>query len=614
MDILRWLGYIILCALANVLDALGKAVNTVLGTNLVANIPIINTFTTQMSSVGWSVLSVSLIAVGLYFIVWGKNNHTFQHLLFAVLLMMAIPFIFTQLDSLQTAGINDLSGQLSTNGNVGETMLKGYIIDINQSGTAKSIQYLSNDKSGISPYGMDINTRLPTGDPWNYKVDYTLGNDQSGYKMMGEPLGEGFFGLGADRVYAYDYSFLLPAVSLTIMIVAMALSGFKIGKVIFDILFHKVIAGVVFASDINEGTRTKKYLNNLIGLYIMMILTMVVFKIFIDASQWINANVADVLPRILLLGGCAWGCIEGPDIVMRLLGVDVGMQNAAQTAIAGMMGINAATGMVKGAGHMVGGAVNAVAGAAGGISALPGIKDAFAAGRTAKAGGDFANAADFNNSLAKGGKGFFGAQNGVSNAAKTLGFMTGKKPKTPDAKDGAKSTSSASSPSAEETTSSTGTPPNSSTAEETPLSQAFEAAAEDNTPPPNSDPSEEPPSSSGSGPSEDVPPPPPSSSGTSGATPPPPSGSGTSGATSPPPSGSGASGATPPPSGSGASRAAPPPSGSRDSGATPPSGSGESKTAPPPTGDILHGWQQATDAVEKQKPKRTFWPKKDERQ
>ncbi|MFT9075981.1 pLS20_p028 family conjugation system transmembrane protein [Ethanoligenens sp.] len=661
MDILRWFGYIILCALAQVLDALGQAVNTVLGTNLVANIPIVNTFTTQMSSVGWSVLSVSLVAAGIYFIVWGKNNHTFQHLFFAVLLVMAIPFIFTQLDNLQSAGISDLSGQLSENGNVGETMLKGYIVDIASSGSTKSLKYLSTDKGDISPYGMDINARLPSGDPWGYKVDHVTGNAQSGYKLIGEPLGDGFFGLGAQRLYAYDCSFLLPAASLIIMIVAMALSGFKIAKVAFDILFHKVIASVVFASDINEGTRTKKFLNNLVGLYIMLILTMVVFKIFIDASQWININVAGILPRILLLGGCGWGCIEGPDIVMRLLGVDAGLQNAAQTAIAGMMGAKAVAGAVKGAGHMAGGAVNAVAGTAGGISALPGIKDAFAAGRTAKSSGDFSNAADFNNSLSKGGKGFFGGQSGVSNAAKTLGFMTGKKPKASDAKGEAKTTSPASS-------SSDGTPsPNSTSSKDTPLSQAFEATANDSSSPSNF--SEEPASSFSDDSSENVTPPsdfdvsapaiPPTeesassiseaaatssnlnvtpsstSSSTSGATAPSPSGSSASGATPPSPSGSGTSGATPPsPSGSGTSGATPPPfSGSGTSGATPSPSSGfgasgsttqphagPSTAAPSSSGastqqsDIPHGWQKATDAVEKQKPKRTFWPKKDERQ
>lgn len=439
----RWIGYQLLCMIAHILDMCGQAIDTILGINFM-NAPGVNEFINSVSPVAWPVLTISLTAAGIYLMFWGKGKETFRNLLFAVILIVAVPFIFSTLGQFQTAGVADMQTQISGDSskpglnNIGQQMLREYIVDIanTQQQWAKSkgqTQYLSSD---IDPYTLDINAYLPDQDPWKYKIDYAKPNGT----LMGEPLGSGFFGWGADRLYAYGFtgvSFTLSLICMLIMIIALGLAGFKMARTMFDIIFHHVIASIVFASDINGSGRSKKVLNSLISLYIMLVLILVVLKIFIDTSSYVISGSWNILVKVLLLGGMAWGCIDGPDVIIKLIGVDTGVRGGAgvllgvqaagnMTANVGGAAVGAAKGIGKGVAGAATGAVTGTAGAIGAMKTIPHIKDNIKAGAAEAQNGHFKNTIDYGKKLAENDqdkKWVAGGEANATNAQKTLGYF-----------------------------------------------------------------------------------------------------------------------------------------------------------------------------------------------
>lgn len=439
----RFFAYQIVCALGHALDALNGVINSILGTNI-SNIPIVQDLYSKMMPLAWAVLSVALGAVAISLIFFGnKHRELFQHILLGVILMISVPFIFSSLDTFLSSGITDTQNLTGVSANIGQSYLQSNIIDIG--GSRGSLQTLGAstamqdplsaaldhssfhiDGQTINPYYLDINAILQEPSVFPYKVEAVSGDGSASnpYKMYGEPLGPGLFGWGSEQLYAFSFNFWYLLITMIVMLVALSLAGFKLARTMFDIAFHHVLAPVVFASDISTSSRSKKFLMSLVSLYIMMILVVIVFKLFVDVNTWINANVSNLGVRFFLMAGAAWGCIDGPDIVARMLGVDVGTQNAAQTAMAAMMGLNTASGIAR----TVGGAFRAAGSAIGGATAIPGLKKAFAAGTAAKASGDFATTAEYASSLPRGGSGILGGANNAANAAKTFGFMSSRKP------------------------------------------------------------------------------------------------------------------------------------------------------------------------------------------
>lgn len=426
LDFIRWIGFEILKLMAHGVDIVSDAVNGVLGVNIM-NIEPVQTFATKLTPVAWAALAAAIAGAGLYMMYYqGKNKELFRNLLLSVILMVAIPFMFSTLNQFKDASVTDMKGQLSGGGSPGQSILQTAVIDVGNS--TKGVATLD---SKINPYYIDINSRLPGDGIWQYKIDYVTGNDKTGYKMYGSTLGGGFFGWGADTLYNYSYDFFMPFFTLLITLVAMCFAGFKMGRTMYDLVFHQIIAPVVFATDVNNGARTKKFIQNLVGLYVMILLILMVIKIFVDISGWLTLNVSNPLIKIFLLGGSAWGVIDGPDLVIKLLGIDAGVRSATSV----ILGANAAAGILgRGAGG-VAAAVGVGSKVAGAASAAPHLISNIKSGIADAAGGGLGTAAEYGHALSKnaqGARGFAAGQMRTSNAAKKFGYALGKIPEVTD--------------------------------------------------------------------------------------------------------------------------------------------------------------------------------------
>ena len=385
LDVFRWLGYNILMMLAHGLDLCSNAVNGVLGVD-VTKIDTIQSFVTAMSPVAWAILTVSIAATAFSMILYpGKNKEMFKNLLVSIMLMVATPFLMSMLSDFKTAGVTDIQAHLSSQGQIGQQQLRTAVVSVNDS--TKKLTTLS-DK--VNPYYLDVNATLPNNGTWKYKVTSVSGDNSKGYTMYGSELSDGgWFGIGKEQIYAYHFDFVIPCLSMLVSIIAIAFAGFKIARAVYDLLVHQIIAMPVFASDINGGMRTKKFLQSLVGLNLTIMLVLLTLKVFIDLSAWINLNISDIVVRLLMLAGAAWGVIDGPDVFMRIIGIDAGVRSGTNV----LLGANAAINASRGIAGIAGGALNAAGNIAGAATAVPKISSQIQKGAEAARSGEFASGA-----------------------------------------------------------------------------------------------------------------------------------------------------------------------------------------------------------------------------
>ena len=254
---------------------------------------------------------------------------------------------------------------------VGEEVIMGPLDDteamlkIKESDEAKAIQYLDELRNEYLDYISWIEAQY---------------SNQPNYAYV--PLANGEYSIGTidflkEYIYSYNFDFITGYLLLGITLVALIFAGFKIASLMFDLVFNQIIAPVVFASDIGGAGRAKKMIQHMLGTFLVMIIILILIKIFLEIVGFIctweaagGSNVTTVLVRIFVIGGCAKGLIDGPDLVVQILGLDAGVKSgmgaiagAAAVASTAKSGFNAVKGVAHGVGSVVkapGKAVDAV--------------------------------------------------------------------------------------------------------------------------------------------------------------------------------------------------------------------------------------------------------------
>lgn len=164
--------------------------------------------------------------------------------------------------------------------------------------------------------------------------------------------------------FFYRIDFLWGLFMLVITAVCLIFAGIKLASLLYDILFAQVIAPLVAATDMYNSGRGKKAIMNLLSCYLAMIIVVLDLRLYILILTKIQDSGALSNPIAVIfitVAGCKF-VIDGPDLLVQLLGIDAGVKSGVST----IMGIRSASQVVRGAGHVAGKAVGLAGGAVGG--------------------------------------------------------------------------------------------------------------------------------------------------------------------------------------------------------------------------------------------------------
>lgn len=164
-----------------------------------------------------------------------------------------------------------------------------------------------------------------------------------------------------EYLYAYDFYFINGLLIILTTLISLIFAGLKGGKLLFDLVFNQTIASLVFATDIKEGGRKKYIIQQILSTYLIFIVIMFVIKLYLMVVLFITTSQFNTMVQLMMiLAGTAF-VIDGPDVVVKLLGIDAGVKSGTHA----LVGVRTGIGMAKGG---VGTAMNAVTAAGNTVS------------------------------------------------------------------------------------------------------------------------------------------------------------------------------------------------------------------------------------------------------
>lgn len=157
-------------------------------------------------------------------------------------------------------------------------------------------------------------------------------------------------GYPSENVYRYDYDFLFCLITLIATLVSLIFATLKLGKMLYELIFMEILAPVFIAIDSGswEGQKTKQVINNIITTSAMFAIVILTLKIYLSVilNMFLISNMDFVVRLVFIIAGAAF-VIDGPDSVVKILGMDAGVKSGYGALRGAQAGVRAATGAVR---------------------------------------------------------------------------------------------------------------------------------------------------------------------------------------------------------------------------------------------------------------------------
>lgn len=384
-DILHQLGWWLACGLKYLCDAaqsLVDAMYSLLDFTQYGNLTKIFT-TTEVRLLLGILFAFALLVLGMT-LIFQKDKEkpkVLQNLLIAVMVITALPSLMTMLNDVT---LNAKDAILGSQTKMSNQLIADNVVDL-----------LYLDSQGFDTYdisdghitGGNVNGFSSNPEAVEYidvceKVTDDMKNDlnspdyffnvietnKDGTQVVKEIKADKFFGLDfTGWYYRYHVDYLVIYISLLATTVAFFFVAFKVAKLIFDLAVHGVLATIFAASDLTSGQRTKQVLQSMGSIYVVLVLAVLMIKFYYLGSAYISSTISNGIVKAFALIFFAFAVIDGPNVIEKVLGIDVGLRSGFQTMATMFMATSAVKSVVGGIGRMGGAAFGAAAGAMGGI-------------------------------------------------------------------------------------------------------------------------------------------------------------------------------------------------------------------------------------------------------
>lgn len=160
--------------------------------------------------------------------------------------------------------------------------------------------------------------------------------DESSGKVKYKEIKKGFFGFLTPLYYRYSINFMAIIGELIVNILVLIFASYRLFRLIWDMIYGEILA-YIFSGDVMSGEKTKQTLQYLLNLFWSVSIMIWGFAIWREFELWVAKEYSNNFVRILLIAFAGIAMIDGPDIVERVLGIDVGMKDGRLMKTIGAM-------------------------------------------------------------------------------------------------------------------------------------------------------------------------------------------------------------------------------------------------------------------------------------
>lgn len=341
---LRYLGWILIQGLVKLVDGLENAVSTIYNINNFFETKEVVHFLDNYKPVLWTIFAIALAFIG-FQIMFQRKRDKGQipvNILISITIIVGLPFLMTELNKATKLIVDNNIGTYESSA---KEIVKGNLSDLYY---LDSVGYkLSDKKNNISLdniMNIDINEKLEPNDLKDpmYKDAFKekiVENSNGELDLV--KLDKSFFSFLDEDYYRYNLNFMVVIGSLLVSIIAMFCSCLKIGRILIELAFNKILATVLAFSDIGTGKKLKMVVENILSMFAILISTSVLLKLYVVFTGWLNSPdvaIENQVVKLLVLGAGSWAVIDGPNIIERIFGIDAGIKSSWGAVVAGIEG------------------------------------------------------------------------------------------------------------------------------------------------------------------------------------------------------------------------------------------------------------------------------------
>ncbi len=374
-NILRYIGWGVTKGLAAVGKAAAGLYDTCFGFVDFTTFPEVNDFIEKWKPVFIALVCLSLLFIGILLCVgWEKKPKIAINLLIAVTVVTSSTWVIGQMNSLISSGVRNeiLEGEGGTSivYNVVGTNIHDLVYldqtfgleNLNKKGKAEKVYKKFTEEQfrnisinetvepdEVSEEAEKIMENGIRSEFTDHKIKYSL-----------EELYDGVAWTDLLNEYYYRYTVDWGAMWMELLSLAIIylFMSYKVIRCLFEIVVHQLLA-YLYSANLNNNQKILKILDSLKDCYILLLMTTVMIKFYLLACQYITSWDISGLSKGFILLFLAFAVIDGPNLVQKLTGSDMG----ASDGMGKMMSLFYGSQMAGSAFRAAGGIARAGAGA-----------------------------------------------------------------------------------------------------------------------------------------------------------------------------------------------------------------------------------------------------------
>ncbi|TKH34703.1 hypothetical protein FC698_27170, partial [Bacillus cereus] len=369
--VLRWLGWFLIVGLSLVVDALEGVTDAILGIKGFFNSPEIQNFVDMLYPLFVVLLTISFLYIGYMFIMNKQMNRSqiIINIFVTLSVLCLLSTGMTKVDKFTDDAIAVVKSEQK--GSLSDEIIKKNITDvavIDQNGWKKKEDM--NPKNNIPEKNIrqiDITEKIDKD--FAFTKDKNLSDDGQKIlqnKRVMDALGvaslaelkDGWFDFFPEKYYRWHWNFWNIFFTLLITGLTLLLVSIKLARLFYELAFNYLLANLLAPADVANGQKLKAVLSNILNIFIATIMIFLSLKLYLIGTAFLHDKLNGV-PYLIALAAFSMAVLDGPAVVERLFGIDIGLKSSWGMLVGGFalgkgIGSLANSKPMKSLGNMIG--------------------------------------------------------------------------------------------------------------------------------------------------------------------------------------------------------------------------------------------------------------------
>ncbi|PFX88894.1 hypothetical protein COL41_28985, partial [Bacillus mycoides] len=348
--VFRWIGWSLIVGLSLIVDALEGVTDAILGIKGFFNSPEIQNYVDMLYPLFVVLLAISFLYIGYMFIMNKQMNRSqiIINIFVTLSVLCLLSTGMTKVDKFTDDAIAVVKSEQK--GSLSDEIIKKNITDIaviDENKWKKKEEM--NPKNHIPEKNIrqiDITEKIDKD--FEFAKDKKLSDDGQeilknkrvmdglGVASLAE-LKDGWFDFFPEKYYRWHWNFWNIFFTLLITGATLLLVSIKLARLFYELAFNYLLANILAPADVANGQKLKAVLSNILNIFIATIMIFLSLKLYIMGTAFLHDKLNGV-PYLIALAAFSMAVLDGPAVVERLFGIDIGLKSSWGMLAGGIAG------------------------------------------------------------------------------------------------------------------------------------------------------------------------------------------------------------------------------------------------------------------------------------